>query len=208
MGKLLGDLQRFRLAILLQGDPHAGKSEVCAQLANGFLYIGMSGGYFDLEQGGLVSKDTQGAFNRNISKENQKMLAVTGEAPEGIETVRQYAEKFDFIVIDSFQELDAPVTAFNDLRQDFPNTIWIIIFQQNSKGSVRGGIKSAYDTPVRLKVYRVDDTFVNNYAEVEKNRGNRIGIKYNVSQKKVINDDEKEKEKPAETSTGRLIIYE
>ena len=213
LGKLLGDLQRFRLAIVLQGDAHAGKSEMCAQLANGFLDIGLNGGYFDLEQGGLTSKDTQAAFKRNITPENQKRLATTGEAPEGIETIRKNAEKFDFVVIDSFQELDEPTTAFNDLRKDYPNTIWIIIFQQNAKGAIRGGSRPIFDAPLRLKVHCVDDTFVNNYAEVEKNRGNRIGVQYNVSQKKVINDTEDpdpdpEIKRPAESSTGRLIIYE
>ena len=208
LGKLLGDLQRFRLAIVLQGDAHAGKSEMCAQLANGFLDIGLNGGYYDLEQGGLTSKDTQAAFKRNITPQNQKRLATTGEAPEGIKTIRENAEKFDFVVIDSFQELDEPTTAFNDLRKDFPNTIWIIIFQQNAKGGIRGGSRPIFDAPLRLKVHHVDDTFVNNYAEVEKNRGNRIGLQYNVSKKKMITTDEPEKERPAETSTGRLIIYE
>lgn len=213
-GKLLGDLQRYQLTILLTGDPHAGKSEFVTQLTNAFLDHGFKGAYFDLEQGGLISKDTQAAFNRNITKENQAKLAVTGEAPEGVDSVKAVADQFDFIVIDSFQELKAPVTAFNDLRKEYPNTIFVIIFQQTTSGTTRGGIKSVFDTPVQIKVYKVDNTFVNNYAQVEKNRGNQIGIQYNVSQKMVISEnkekDSEEDQVPGENSKmekSRLIIY-
>ncbi|MFD2827166.1 zincin-like metallopeptidase domain-containing protein [Leeuwenhoekiella polynyae] len=215
IGKLLGDLQAYQLAILLTGDPHAGKTEFVTQLTDAFLDYGFKGAYLDLEQGGLVSKDTQNAFNRNIKASNQSKLAVTGEAPQGIDTVHAIADKFNFVVIDSFQELNAPINGFNDLRKQHPNTIFIVIFQQNGKGGTRGGIKGDYDAPVRLKVYRVDETFVNNYAQVEKNRGNKIGLQYNVSQKKVISDETPEPEVEAEKTPvqspaveGDLIIYE
>lgn len=212
LGKLLGDLQAYQLAILLTGDPHAGKSEFLSQLTDAFLDIEMSGAYFDLEQGGLTSKDTKAAFNRNIKPGNQKKLAVTGEAPDGIDSVKAVADQFDFVVIDSFQELNEPISGFNQLRKEHPNTIFIVIFQQNGQGGTRGGIKGDYDAPVRLKVYKVDNTFVNNYAQVEKNRGNSIGGQYNVSQKKMINTEatpeaSEETQIPVYRPTGNLIIH-
>lgn len=190
IGDFLQDLQRYRCAIVLTGDPHAGKSEVVAQIADAFLEYGFKGGYFDLEHGGLQSKDTRASFDRNIKPSNLKNLAVTGEAPEGIETVRKHAGNFDFIVIDSFQELDCNIKEFNALKKQYPNTIWIIIFQQNGTGGTRGGIKADYDTPIKIKVHKVDDSFVNNYAELQKSRGNDIGLKYNIASKKGVRDAE------------------
>jgi uncharacterized protein (DUF4415 family) len=185
IGKLLGKLQRYRLAIVLTGDPHAGKSEFVKQLIDSFINKGLTVGFFDLEQGGLVSKDTRESIDRNISLTNQKKLAVAGEAPEGIDTIKKFADKFDVVAIDSFQKLQIPNTRFDELRIEYPNTIWLIIFQQNGEGGTRGGVTADYDAPVKIKVNKVDQTFINNFAEVEKNRGNQIGLKYNIASKKI-----------------------
>ena len=66
------DLQRYRLAIALTVDPHAVKSEFVKQLVNAFIDEGLTCGFFDLEQGGLYSKDTRASIDRNITKTNQK----------------------------------------------------------------------------------------------------------------------------------------
>ncbi|WP_124979545.1 zincin-like metallopeptidase domain-containing protein [Nonlabens xiamenensis] len=189
IGKLLGELQAFKLAIQITGDPHAGKTEFLTQLADAIIENGDSLAYLDLEQGGLQSKDTQAAFDRNIALERQRKIQVMGEAPEGITTVQKVAPHFDWVIIDSFQELNAHVKEFNKLRKQFPKTRFVFIFQQNADGKARGGVKTDYDANVRLKVFKVDNTFVNNYVEVLKNRGNTIGLRYNVSQRKMIHDD-------------------
>lgn len=186
IGKFLQDLQRYRLAIALTGDPHAGKSEFVKQIVDAFLSKGFTCGFFDLEQGGMSSKDTRSSIDRNISKENQKRLAVAGEAPQGIDTVKEFANQFDVVVIDSWQKLNIPNPRFDELRLEYPNTIFIIIFQQNGKGGTRGGVTVDYDTPISIKVHRVDETFENNYAELIKNRGNQIGLKYLVFSKNII----------------------
>ncbi len=186
MGKFLEDLQRYRLAILLKGDPHAGKSEFVKQLMDSFITHGFTVALFDLEQGGIYSKDTIQSIDRNISKKNQERLAIAGEAPKGIDTVKAYADKFDVIVIDSFQKLGIPATRFDELRQEYPNTIWVTIFQQNAVGGTRGGVSSDFDTPIIIKVHKVDSTFENNYAEVLKNRGNSVGSKLNILHRKVL----------------------
>lgn len=187
MGKFMQDLQRYRLTIAITGDPHAGKSEFVKALVNAFLNENMTCGFFDLEQGGIVSKDTSKSIDRNITKENQKRLFVSGEAPNGIDTIKQFANQFDIVVIDSWQKLNIPNTRFDELRQEYPNTIFIIIFQQNGTGGTRGGVTVDYDTPIAIKVHKVDYTFKNNYAELIKNRGNMIGLKYSLFFKKIFN---------------------
>ena len=187
LGKLLQNIQPYKYSIVLTGDPHAGKTEFSMQLVDGFCSIGKTVGAFMLEQGGLESKDTKDAIDRNVSKANQKSLFVTGEAPKGIDTIKECAEKFNVILIDSWQKLGIPSTKFDDLRHQFPNTIFIVVFQQNGDGGTRGGVSADYDTPVHLKVHKVDSTFTNNYVEAKKNRGNSIGFKYMVKAKKTIN---------------------
>jgi len=200
IGKLMEDLQRFRMSIVLTGDPHAGKSEFAKQLVNAFIESGFKVGFFDLEQGGMQSKDTEESINRNIPLKNQSCLAVAGEAPNGIDTIKQYADKFDVVVIDSFQKLNIHAKRFDELRLEYPNTIWIVIFQQNAEGGTSGGSASTYDTPIKIKVHRSDHTFVNNYAEIEKNRGNSIGQKYNIFQRKVLPPEEDNPKKEEDNS--------
>ena len=61
-------------------------------------------------------------------------------------------------------------------KPNIPNTIIIVIFQQNGTRGTRGGVTVDYDTPIAIKVHIVNDTFVNNYEELIKNRGNEIEV--------------------------------
>ncbi len=186
LGKFIQDIQPYKYAIVITGDPHAGKTEFVTQLADAFATVGKEVGHFSLEQGGLESKDTRAAVDRNIAGENLTRIKITGEAKNGIATLKQYANKFQVIIVDSWQKLGIPATQFDSLRQQYPNTIWIIIFQQTSDGRTRGGTSANYDSPVVLKVHRVDHTFKNNYVEMIKNRGNDLGFKYMIKDKQTI----------------------
>lgn len=188
LGKFLLDIQPYKYSIVLTGDPHAGKTEFVMQLANGFADIGKTVGAFMLEQGGLESKDTKAAIDRNITDKNKQNVFITGEAAKGINTVKECANKFNVVIVDSWQKLGIPSTKFDELRHEFPNTIFIVIFQQNGEGGTRGGVSADYDTPVLLKVHKVDSTFKNNYVEMKKNRGNSnsLGLKYMVKAKKTV----------------------
>lgn len=186
LGEFMGDLQAYKLAIAVSGDTHAGKTQVVMQLADAFLDIGKKVGMFDLEQGGTQSKDTQAAIDQWVNPKYVDKLLVAAEAPKGIDTIREYANQFDVLFIDSWQKLNLPNTAFDRLRNEFPNTIFVVIFQQNAEGTTRGGNSSDYDANIQIKVVNVDDTKQNNYALMKKNRGNKVGLKYNWSKKKLI----------------------
>jgi hypothetical protein len=186
IGKLIQDVQRFKYAIALTGDPHAGKTELVMQIANAFAQIGDNVGMFMLEQGGMESKDTSAAVDRNITVENQKRVHITGSAEKGIETIKKFARSFPVVVIDSWQKLNLPGTRFDELRHEFPETIWIVIFQQNGEGGTRGGVAADYDTPVALKVHKVDNTRLLNWVEIKKNRGNSLNFKYMMATKKTM----------------------
>ncbi|MFN3874253.1 MAG: hypothetical protein ACK4R9_14750, partial [Ignavibacterium sp.] len=136
MGKFLQDLQPYKCAIAISGDPHAGKTEFVTQLIDSFCSIKKKVGFYSLEQGGMESKDTEAAIDRNVSKNNQEYLFVTGIV-DGLPGIKHECKDFDVIVIDSWQELKEPSTAFNSLRNEYPEKIWVIIFQQNSAGGTR-----------------------------------------------------------------------
>lgn len=185
LGSFLGDLQAYKLAITISGPRGSGKTYFTMDLANEFINSGYDVGFFSIEQGGLESKDTRAAIDSGINAKNQKHLAVTGEALDGIDTVKKYADRFDVVVIDSWQKLGLPNTDFDRLRQEHPKTIWVVIFQLNADGGMRNGVAAEFDAPVVLKAHNVDNTVKNNYVMAEKNRGNAIDKKYMIVDKVV-----------------------
>ncbi|MCK5467432.1 MAG: hypothetical protein KAI99_02955, partial [Cyclobacteriaceae bacterium] len=148
-----------------------------------FINAGYDVGFFSIEQGGLESKDTRAAIDSGISAKNQKRLAVTGEAKDGIDTVKKYAYRFDVVIIDSWQKLGLPNTDFDRLRQEHPKTIWVVIFQLNADGGMRNGVAAEFDAPVVLKAISKDASGKENYIVAEKNRGNLIDQKYMIHAK-------------------------
>jgi len=185
LGEFLGELQAYKLAITISGPRGSGKTYFTMDLANEFINAGYDVGFFSIEQGGLESKDTRAAIDSGISANNQKHLAVTGEAKNGIDTVKLYADRFDVVVIDSWQKMGLPNTDFDRLRQEHPKTIWVVIFQLNAEGGMRNGVAAEFDAPVVLKAISKDASGTENYIVAEKNRGNLIDQKYMIHDKVV-----------------------
>jgi len=184
LGIFLGDLEKYKLAMSIEGDQGAGKTQLAFQLADGFADIGYDVGMFQLEIG-ANSNIIKRNRDKYIKPVNRERVQIAGEAPNGIETIRKYAEKFGVIIIDSWTKLDVDSLEFDRLRNDFPDTIWIVLFQRTSANKIRGGTKPLYDAGINIEVTKVDDTFVNNYAVASKNRYGQTGIKYNISSKKI-----------------------
>jgi|GEM_PF-3996048 hypothetical protein len=186
LGVFLGDLEMYKLAMSIEGDQGAGKTQLAFQLADGFADIGYEVGMFQLEIGAnsnIIRKNR----DKYIRPANRSRLQIAGEAPNGIDTVRQYAQKFRVIIIDSWTKLDVDSLEFDRLRNDFPDTIWIVLFQRTSANKIRGGTKPLYDAGINIEVVKADETFINNYAVATKNRYGQTGIRYNVSSKKIEN---------------------
>lgn len=184
IGELLGDLETYKLAMSLEGDQGAGKTQFAFQLADAFADIGYSVGMFELEIGANSNIVTR-FRDKYIHPDNQDKVAIAGEAPNGIDTVREYARKFGVIIIDSWTKLDVDSQEFDKLRNDFEDTIWIVLFQRTSGNKIRGGTKPLYDAGINLEAIKEDDTFVNNYVKATKSRYGQTGIKYNISKKKI-----------------------
>lgn len=188
IGTLLGEQQRYKLEIVIAGETHSSKSELGKQIADAFCSIGDDVAWVDWEQGGLKSKDTKGSVDRNVKTENRKRFHVSSEVKRSKEALKSLSQHFKVIAVDSGTKLKEVTNAWIDeLREECPNTVWIILMQQNAKGVARGGPAAEYDAPVVLKTYRPDESdFTKNYAYVFKNRGNKTGLYYNISEKKIL----------------------
>lgn len=188
IGSLLGTLQRFKLQIMIAGETHSAKSQLGMQIANAFAERGDDVLWLDWEQGGLQSVDTQNSIKRNVAPANKKRIHVTGEVPRTLEAVKELTKHYKVIAMDSGTKLKQMTNAWIDeLREEYPDVVWIIMMQQNEKGGTRGGSSAEFDAPVVLKTYRPDESdFMKNYAVVFKNRGNKTGLKYSMPYKAII----------------------
>lgn len=189
VGRLLGNLQRFRLTISISGATHSSKSDLLMQLLNGFLDLQMTAALLDLEHGGLQSKETRAAIDRNITKCNRQRLAVI-DAVGGVDDIRGYADMVDVVAIDSGRELREHTNAWlNDLRKEYPETIFVVIWQQTTSGEIRGGSAAHFDSTVVIESFRPDENdHRKNYAKVRKNRGNPTNLYYIMNDKRTVDE--------------------
>jgi len=181
-GKLLGDLERYELAITIEGDEGSKKTRFSYQLADAFLEAGFSVGMFSLEIGER-SKLIRDMVNEYLASHNRPKLKVAGRAL-GIETIHKYADDFDVIIIDSWGKLNVPSQEFDTLRKAFPNTVFVVVFQRTTQGVIRGGTAPLYDAGINMKAVKEPD-HTENYVYASKNRYGETGLKYVIDRKTI-----------------------
>ena len=176
LGRFLGELDKNMTSFALTGNSGAGKSYFSFELTKVFIDNGFKAKYFALEEG--LGKLTQNKV-RFYGLDNN--ITITGKG--SLRDVRRDAKLYDLIVIDSFQKLNVKAEEFERLRQDFPKTIFIIIFQKTSSGSMRGGSSIKFNSSATIDVQIKDDERI---AFMEKGRYGTIGWMYSINEGVVI----------------------
>ncbi len=199
LGKLLGDLERYELAITIEGDQGGGKTRFTYQLADAFADIGNRIAIFSLEIGSRSDLITR-MKEEYLLPVNQNSIFITDQLPEGYKSISKAAKGFDVIIIDSWNKTGLPSQDFDRLRKQHPNTIFIVIFQRTTQKTIRGGTAPLFDAGVNIEVVKVNDTFKNNYAVTTKNRYGITGVKYNIFNKNIIGTAEDISESTVENS--------
>lgn len=175
LGRFLGELERNGLAIALTGDGGAGKTTFSFPLAKIFSSYGLSIKYFSLELG--INK----IVKENVLKYGCNDFDITGYGK--LIDVRREAKKFDVIVIDSFSKLKCKIDELDKLRNDFPTTIFITIFQKTNNGTLRGGSAAKFDCAMMIDVIIRDGERI---AYMEKSRYGTQDWEYSISEDRII----------------------
>ena len=187
IGEFLGDLERFELAILLKGDPGAGKSRLSYRFANAFADIGYKVAYNTYEMGknsNLIIKMREDY----IDKQNQQSILFNDKMND-LEDIKVLAKHFDVVIIDSWGKLkNAKIEDFDKLRKQFPETIFVVIFQSTVTGGARGGAAPGFDAGSVIHVVSTPN-FKTNYAYHNKSRYTPHSYKFNVFANKIISDE-------------------
>ena len=184
--KFLGDLERFELAITIEGEQGSGKTRFTYQLANAFASLQYRIAIFSLEIG-RNSDLIRRMKSDYLIAENQYLVFIADTLPDGLDTIRDAAREFDVVIIDSWNKVGVSSLEFDSLRKEFPNTVFIVIFQRTTQKTIRGGTAPLYDAGINIEVVKADDSFKNNYAVTTKNRYGVTGIKYGIHSQETIN---------------------
>ena len=181
LGKFIGKLQRERCAIALTGDSGAGKSTFSFKIAKAFLEKSLSVAYFSLEAG--FTESMQELVRKlDISKYHFKAFA------EGrLQQVRMLATQYDCIFIDSNSKISSSASDFEALRQDFPNTFFVIIFQKTSDGKPRGGSSILFNSSATIDIQLTKEN--HRIAFMQKSRHDTENYVYSINQDKVLKRD-------------------
>lgn len=75
-----------------------------------------------------------------------------------IVTVRESAREYDLVMVDSFGKLGCKAEEWDRLRQDYPDTMFLAIFQKTTSGSSRGGASVDYDASMVINLSRDKNT--------------------------------------------------
>ncbi|WP_282088263.1 antirestriction protein [Aquimarina algiphila] len=185
LGILLGDIERFELAITIEGDQGGGKTRFTYQLADAFADIGHDVAIFSLEIGSKSDLITR-MKEEYLQPQNQHQIFIADQLPKGYKSIEDATKSFDVIIIDSWNKTGLPSQDFDRLRKQHPNTIFIVIFQRTTQKTIRGGTAPLFDAGINIEIIKTDDTFRNNYAITTKNRYGITGIKYNIFNKSII----------------------
>lgn len=183
LGRFLGKLQRERCAIALTGNSGAGKTTFSYQLAKGFLEKNQSVAYFSLESGftestkNLVSKYGIGKYKFDAFAEGT------------LTDVRIEANNYDCIIVDSYAKISSRPQDFEQLRQDFPNTFFIIIFQKTTDGKIRGGSSILYNSTATIDIQITKGD--HRIAWMQKSRYDSENFVFSLNRNKVLKSDKK-----------------
>lgn len=140
-----GDLTRQMCFIALSGNAGAGKTHFSFFVVHCFDLIGYKVKYFSLECG--ISNQVI-----DLAKDNKlsKRFSISEKATA--QDIAEAAQNFDVVVIDSFGKAFKNATEIDNLRQAYPETIFICIFQQTTEGTLRGGSAVSYDCSAEWKI--------------------------------------------------------
>jgi len=150
IGEWLGGIDRNGLAITIRGEKGSGKSHLMYQFAEAFQAMGWKGAVFTLEEG--IGATTQQKVAQYKLTNAVKLI----EEPY-LEEIRTTARRNDFVMIDSWGKTDGLMKDFDQLRKDFPQTVFVVIFQENQAGKVRGGSSFEYDAVITIETEKVEE---------------------------------------------------
>ncbi|BDD03757.1 hypothetical protein [Aureibacter tunicatorum] len=183
LGKWMGEIELYEYSMVLRGDKGAGKTRLLFQVMNAFASKGKEIGFFTLEIDASAKLIKDDYKNEYIDKKNQSKILTASECPKGLDSIREAAKVFDVVCIDSWQKIpDIKQDDFDKLRKEFKQTVFIVIFQSNTKGGTRGGNMADYDAQA---VCHVKD---GGLAVWEKNRYQGDDLVYGVFDGKLLKE--------------------
>lgn len=184
IGKFIGNIALDRYAMVIKGDPGAGKSRLSLMIANAFLARFNRVDYFSFEMSPSNPEIKKNYFDKYVAPDRQAKLITHEEG--NIEKVRQVAENSRVVIIDSWGKLGCRSEEYGNLRKQYPNTAFIVIFQSTTSGEARGGSTSAFDCDELIHITTTPEGYKKTFAQKTKSRYANTDDQFNLFEQKVL----------------------
>lgn len=190
IGKFLGNVEKKPIGSVvatLDAEQGAGKTRFVFQIMNALALSGYKGLFISLEEhpsSTLFQQKVQEYLNPAAINNIQTI----GEVND-FEEIKNWANYFDFIVIDSWGKIPKSQGRLDELRKAVNGKFIIAIYQQTTTGSMRGGADSAFDGDIIMKInknadYRKTNAFHNKNRYLDKPLDQ---VFYNIYSRKIFN---------------------
>lgn len=184
IGKFIGPIALDRYAMILKGDPGAGKSRLSLMIANAFLAKFPRVDYFSFEMSPNNPVIKADYFDKYIQPDRAGRLITHSEGT--IEKVRRVAGKSRVVIIDSWGKLGCRIEEYGNLRKTFPGTAFIVIFQSTVDGKARGGSSSAFDCDELVHIHTSEGDYKKTFAQKQKTRYGTPDLQFNLFEQKLM----------------------
>ena len=88
------------------------------------------------------------------------------------------------MIVDSYSKISSKAEDFENLRQEFPNTFFIIIFQKTTDGKIRGGSSIIYNSTATIDIRITKEE--HRIAIMQKSRYKSENFVYSINNDEVL----------------------
>lgn len=142
----LGAITREMFFCSITGDAGAGKSEFSFFITKILTQNKFKVLYLSLEMGICAEQQKRLLY----WKINEEYFSICDKMQ--INQLKEVANDYDVIIIDSFGKLNADTKEIDKLRQDFPKILFFAIFQKTTAGTMRGGSGTLFDSTMNINL--------------------------------------------------------
>lgn len=183
----LGQIERkpvHSVVMTLDAPQGTGKTRAAFQFMNAIAESGYKCLFVSLEEH-PQSELFKNKRDEYLTPEAIANIKVTGELPQGYDTLNKLTPYFDAIFIDSWGKVAGGKGKMDEFRKSHNGKFMFIIYQRTVAGTMRGGADSQFDADMICKAHK-GDNYTENYLYWDKNRYNAEQYIYMIYEKACI----------------------
>lgn len=127
--------------LLVHGEPGSGKTSFLLQFAK----------YLSLRFGKVLYVSSE-EFGAKTLKDMLTRFEIVSDRLYFANDLEDPLDDYDFVIVDSVNDLGLSLTEFKDLREEYPMTAFVVVAQHTKAGEYRGGKDWEHEVEIAAEV--------------------------------------------------------